>query len=121
MGYISGTSNTSSSDGRVSSAPSSTPPVTLTSPNKRRSDRVTPANRRLEKAPTLAEVERAAEGLINWKAPGHDSLPAELLKMDDDDPVVLECPRAVLVNVWNGGEILHEWKDANHQGPVKEG
>ncbi|CAB1102606.1 unnamed protein product [Ectocarpus sp. CCAP 1310/34] len=41
---------------------------------------------RLEEVPDLEEVARATKGLKNWKAPGHDSLPAELLKIDDDDP-----------------------------------
>ena len=49
---------------------------------------------------------------MNWKAPDHDSLPAELLKIDDDEPVVLERLHGVLVDVWNGREIPRGWKDA---------
>ena len=81
----------------------------------------TPASRRLGKAPTLEEVEWAVEGLMNWKAPGHDSLPAELLKIDDDEPVVLERLHAILVDVWNGREIPREWKDATIKVLYKKG
>ncbi|CAB1102654.1 unnamed protein product [Ectocarpus sp. CCAP 1310/34] len=45
----------------------------------------TRATRRLGAVPDLEEVERATKGLQNWKAPGNDSLPAELLKIDVDD------------------------------------
>ncbi|CAB1100204.1 unnamed protein product [Ectocarpus sp. CCAP 1310/34] len=60
----------------------------------------------------------------NWKAPGNDSLPAELLKIDDDDdeePIVLEHFHAILVEVWNGGEIPQEWKDATIKVLYKKG
>ncbi|CAB1110223.1 unnamed protein product [Ectocarpus sp. CCAP 1310/34] len=52
----------------------------------------TRATRRLGEVPDLEEVERATKGLQNWKAPGNDSLPAELLKIDDHDeePIVLK-------------------------------
>ena len=81
----------------------------------------TRATRRLGAAPDLEEVERATKGLQNWKAPGHDSLPAELLKIDDDEPVVLERLHAILVDVWNGGEIPQEWKDATIKVLYKKG
>ncbi|CAB1110313.1 unnamed protein product [Ectocarpus sp. CCAP 1310/34] len=42
-----------------------------------------------------------------------DLLAAELLKVDgDDEPIVLERLRAIFVEVWNGGEMPQEWKDA---------
>ena len=50
----------------------------------------------------------------NWKAPGPDSLVAELLKIDEPaEPIDLE-PRfhAILVEVWTGGEVPQQWKDA---------
>ena len=52
--------------------------------------------------------------MANWKAPGADSLPVELLKLDDPtrEPVVLKHFHAILVRVWRGEEIPQEWKDA---------
>ena len=42
----------------------------------------------------------------NWKAPGPDSLVAELLKIDEPaEPIVLERFHAVLVEMWTGGEV----------------
>ena len=54
------------------------------------------------------------QSLGNWKAVAPDLLAAKLLKIDDDDnePGVPECLRAIFVEVWNGGEIPQEWKDA---------
>ena len=49
----------------------------------------------------------------NWKAPGPDSLLVELLKIDGTaEPIVLERFRAILVELWNGGEVPQQWKDA---------
>ena len=52
--------------------------------------------------------------MANWKAPGADSLPVELLKLDDPtrESVVLRHFHAILVCVWRGEKILQEWKDA---------
>ena len=52
--------------------------------------------------------------MANWKAPGADFLPVELLKLDDPtrEPVVLKHFHAILVRVWRGEEIPQEWKDA---------
>ena len=45
----------------------------------------------LGSAPTLEETRRAIRGMHNWKAPGPDSLVAELLKTDEPaEPIVLE-------------------------------
>ena len=67
----------------------------------------------LGSAPTLEETIRAVREMKNWKAPGHDSLPVELLKIDDRaDPIVIQRFHAILVKVWNGGTVPQEWKDA---------
>ncbi|CAB1096812.1 unnamed protein product [Ectocarpus sp. CCAP 1310/34] len=89
-------------------------------------ERVTqrPATRdtqRLGDVPEPEEVARATKGLKNWKAPGHDSLPAELLKIDDDEPFVLGHLHPILVKVWNGGDIPREWKDATIKVLYKKG
>ena len=46
----------------------------------------------LEAEPTYAETQKAVRAMANWKAPGADSLPVELLKLDDPtrEPVVLK-------------------------------
>ena len=68
----------------------------------------------LEAEPTYAETQKAVRAMANWKAPGADSLPVELLKLDDPtrEPVVLKHFHAILVRVWRGEEIPQEWKDA---------
>ena len=68
----------------------------------------------LEAEPTYAETQKAIRAMANWKAPGADSLPVELLKLDDStrEPVVLKHFHAILVRVWRGEEIPQEWKNA---------
>ena len=68
----------------------------------------------LEAEPTYVETQKAVRAMTNWKAPSADSLPVELLKLDDPtgEPVVLKHLHAILVRVWRGEEILQEWKDA---------
>ena len=67
----------------------------------------------LGSAPTLEETRRSIRGMHNWKAPGPDSLVAELLKIDEPaEPIVLERFHAILVEVWTGGEVPQQWKDA---------
>ena len=67
----------------------------------------------LGSAPTLEETRRAIRGMYSWKAPGPDSLMVELLKIDEPaEPIVLERFHAILVEVWNGGEVPQQWKDA---------
>lgn len=40
----------------------------------------------------------------HWKAPGHESLPVELLTIDSaDERIVVEPFPAELVDAWNGG------------------
>ncbi|CAB1107939.1 unnamed protein product [Ectocarpus sp. CCAP 1310/34] len=76
---------------------------------------------RLGDVPELEEVARATKGLKNWKAPGNDSLPAEMLKIDDDEPFVQGHLYTILVKVWNGGDIPREWKDATIKVLYKKG
>ena len=60
----------------------------------------------LGSAPTLEETRRVIRGMHNWKAPGPDSLVAELLKIDEPaEPIVLERFHAILVELWTGGEV----------------
>ena len=68
----------------------------------------------LEAEPTYAGTQKAVRAMANWKAPGADSLPVELLKLNDPtrQPVVLKHFHAILVRVWRGEEIPQEWKDA---------
>ena len=68
----------------------------------------------LEAEPTYAETQKAVRAMANWKAPGADSLPVEILKLDDPTrkPVVLKHFHAILVRLWRGEEIPQEWKDA---------
>ena len=64
----------------------------------------------LEAEPTYAETQKAVRARANWKAPGADSLPVELLKLDDPtrEPVLLKHFHAILVRVWKGEEIPQE-------------
>ena len=68
----------------------------------------------LEAEPTYAETQKAVRVMANLKAPGADSLPVELLKLDDPtrEPVVLKHFHAILVRVWRGEEIPQELKNA---------
>ena len=75
----------------------------------------------LGSAPTLEETKRAVRGMHNWKAPGPDSLLVEVLKIDEPaEPVGLERFHAILVEVWNGGEVPQQWKDATIKGLYKK-
>ena len=49
-------------------------------------------------------------GMLNWKAVGPDSLPAEVLKLDH--PEFIRYVHNLLVNVWSTGEVPQQWKDA---------
>ena len=64
----------------------------------------------LEAEPTYAETQKAVRAMANWKSPGADSLPVELLKLDDPtrEPVVLKHFHAIIVRVWRGEEIPQE-------------
>ena len=45
--------------------------------------------------------------------PGPDSLVAELIMIDEPaEAIVLERFHAILVEMWAGGEVPQQWKDA---------
>eukprot|EP00903_Cladosiphon_okamuranus_P007252 g7035.t2 len=82
----------------------------------------TRATRHLAAVTDPEEVEAAMRGLGNWKAVGPDLLAAELVKVDgDDEPIIREHLRAIFVEVWNGGEMPQEWKDATIKVLYKKG
>jgi hypothetical protein len=59
----------------------------------------------LEPMPTLEEVEAALKKLRNNKAPGMDSIQAELLK--NMGPQLLKCLHELTVQIWTS-EIIPE-------------
>ena len=75
------------------------------------------ANRRANITRGRANVRGDATGSPGdgkLESAGRDSLPVELLKLDDPtrEPVVLKHFNAILVRVWRGEKIPEEWKDA---------
>ena len=68
----------------------------------------------LEAESSYAETLQAVRAMVNWKAPGTDSLPVERLKLNDPtrESVVLRHFHAILIRVWRGEKIPQEWKDA---------
>ena len=56
-------------------------------------------------APTLEETRRAVREMHNWKASGPDSLVVELKIDEPAEPIVFKRFHAILVEVWNGGEV----------------
>ena len=69
-----------------------------------------PVAERLGLDPTMEEMVEAIGGMANWKAVGPDSLPVELLKLDDSE--FLRHFHSILVSVWRTGEVPQQWKDA---------
>ena len=51
-------------------------------------------------------------GMANWKAVGSDSLPAELLKLDD--PEFIRYFQNLLVNVWSTGDVPEQCVCSSH-------
>ena len=58
----------------------------------------------------MIEMTEAIRSMANEKAVGPDSLPAELLKLDDPD--ILQHFHSILLAVWREGEVPQQWKDA---------
>lgn len=122
LAFYSETRTIYSSGGRNSSVPSSinskSPTLDPDVIDKVRQRPETRASRRLGAEPDLEEVERAVKDLHNWKASGHESLPAELLKIDDEEPIILAHIRAIVAAIWIGGAFSQEGR--NHQTAVQE-
>ena len=78
----------------------------------------------LEAEPTYAETQKAVRAMANWKAPGADSLPVELLKLDDPtrEPVVLKHFHAILFPCTEkGGNPTGVERRNDQGGPQKVG
>ena len=69
-----------------------------------------PVAHRLGLEPTMEEMVEAIGGMANWKAVGPDSLPVELLKLDNTE--FRWRFHSILVSVWRTGEVPQQWKDA---------
>ena len=73
-----------------------------------------PPCRALDDVPSRYEVEEAIRALANRKAVGPDGLPAELLKVLADEGE-FNTPgnfHDIIVDVWRGGGVPQQWKDA---------
>ena len=68
----------------------------------------------LDVVPTIDETADAIRSLSNGKAVGPDELPAELLKilLDGNDTSGLQRFHAIIVDIWGGGAVPQDWKDA---------
>ena len=61
----------------------------------------------------MIEMTEALRSMANETAVGPDSLPVELLKLDDPD--ILEHFHSILLAVWREGEVPQQWKDATDE------
>ena len=63
---------------------------------------------------TIDETADAIRSLLNGKAVGPVELPAELLKilLDGNDTSGLQRFHAIIVDIWGGGAVPQDWKDA---------
>ncbi|CAB1110695.1 unnamed protein product [Ectocarpus sp. CCAP 1310/34] len=76
----------------------------------------------LDDIPSLFEVEEAVRGMANRKAVGPDDLPAELIKLFlDGDRGFLREFHAIVVDVWQTGNVPQQWKDATIKVLFKKG
>ena len=68
----------------------------------------------LDDVPSRYEVKEAIRALANRKAVEADGLPAELLKVlaDEGELNTLGTFHDIIVAVWTGGSVPHQWKDA---------
>ena len=71
-----------------------------------------PPCRPLDDVTSSYEVEEAIRALANREAVGPDGLPAELLKVlaDEGELNTLGGFHAIIVAVWRGGGVPHQWK-----------
>ena len=76
----------------------------------------------LDDLPSLGETEEAIRGMANSKAVGPDDLPAEVIKLFlDGDQGLLYDFHAIIVAVWQTGEVPQQWKDATIKVLFKKG
>ncbi|CAB1101823.1 unnamed protein product [Ectocarpus sp. CCAP 1310/34] len=76
----------------------------------------------LDDIPSLLEVEEAVREMANRKAVGPDDLPAELIKLFlDGDQGLLREFHAIVVDVWQTGDVPQQWKDATIKVLFKKG
>ncbi|CAB1101616.1 unnamed protein product [Ectocarpus sp. CCAP 1310/34] len=77
----------------------------------------------LDDIPSLLEVEEAVREMANRKAVGPDDLPAELIKLFflDGDQGLLREFHAIVVDMWQTGDVPQQWKDATIKVLFKRG
>ena len=70
-----------------------------------------PTMEELDEEPSLAELEKAIDGLKSGKAPGADGIPPEVLKCGKD--VLLPHLHKLLIHCWREGIIPQDMRNAN--------
>ena len=60
--------------------------------------------------PSASEVELAIDKLKNYKSPGIDEIPAELIKAGDGT-ICLEIHK-LIISIWKKEKLPEEWKDS---------
>ena len=61
--------------------------------------------------PNTFEVELVIERLKNYKSPGTDQIPAELIKAGGR---TIRCEiRKLIISIWNKEELPDEWKESS--------
>ncbi|XP_020604539.1 uncharacterized protein LOC110043431 [Orbicella faveolata] len=70
-----------------------------------------PAMEELDEMPTLEELSKAIDNLACGKAPGLDSIPAEVLK--HGKPSILQPLHELLCHCWEKGHIPQDMRDAS--------
>jgi hypothetical protein len=60
--------------------------------------------------PSASEVEVAVEKLKNYKSPGVDQIPAELIQAGGET-LHLEIHKLIKL-IWNKEELPHQWKES---------
>ena len=60
--------------------------------------------------------------LANGKSVGQDGVPVELFKIAlNGDPALRQRLPDIVVGVWRGGDVPHQWKDAIIKALYKKG
>ncbi|CAB1105114.1 unnamed protein product [Ectocarpus sp. CCAP 1310/34] len=76
----------------------------------------------LDDISSLRKVEEALRQMTDRKAVGPDDLPAELIKLFlDGDQGLLREFHAIVVDVWQTGDVPQQWKDATTKVLFKKG